>query len=336
LTIQQAEGIIGDAITKGIFMTGILRSASRGRTALADLGYAAGDEEPLRASGTTFRGGGHYGVEIPAINTFRQLEATVAALKDQGVYCTRFDETHGSFLLSNAEIGDMLALCRENGYGLLVGLGPRPEYDVKATFYRTEFGMEQGRQLNNSDAFAQCIDEAFRLCDLGCRGVTVYDVGVLKVLGQLRASGKLPADLVLKTSSHCMATNAPLAALFAACGADAITTAHDLGLPVLQAMRVAAPGTALDIPTDVYKSKGGFIRWFELGEMVQIAAPMFLKMGASVQNHPYDSVKPEAAAERVRRVGVGLEYFKAHAPGGLEPIAATDSLVCRPVKPRLS
>ncbi|EJN13532.1 collagenase-like protease [Bradyrhizobium sp. YR681] len=272
-------------------------------------------------------------MEIPAINTFRQLEATVGALRDQEVYCTRFDETHGSILLSSSEISDMLALCRENGYGLLIGLGPRPEYDVKATFYRTQFGIEQGRQLNNSDAFAQCVDEAFRLCELGCRGITVYDVGVLKVLGQLRARRKLPPDLVLKTSSHCMATNPALASLFAECGADAITTAHDLGLPVLQAMRKAAPGTVLDIPTDVYKSKGGFIRWFELAEMVQISAPMFFKMGASVQDHPYDSVKPEAAAERVRRVRVGLEYLKVHGPGAIAPIEAADRLVCLPVAP---
>jgi hypothetical protein len=314
-------------------MESIRRSAKRGREALVELGYPAGDDIPLRASGRTFSGGGHYGVEIPAINSFRQLKATIAALQDQGVYCTRFDETHGSFLLSDSEIGDMLAICRENGYGLVIGLGPRPEYDVKATFYRTPFGLEMGRQINNNDAFAHCIDEAFRLCDLGCRGITVYDMGVLKVLGELRAAGRLPRDLVLKTSSHCMATNPAIAKIFADCGADAITTAHDLGLPVLQAMRDAAPEVALDIPTDVYLAKGGFIRWFELSELVQIASPMFLKMGASVQGHPYDSVKPEAAAERIARVRVGLEYFTANAPEGLQPIPATDRLVCCPVQP---
>ncbi|MGQ9366535.1 hypothetical protein [Azospirillum sp. ST 5-10] len=314
-------------------MDAVSRSAGRGRAALSALGYPAGDDVPLRRSGATFPDGGQFGVEIPAINSFRQLKATIAALRDQEVYCTRFDETHGSFLLSNAEIGDMLALCHEHGYGLVIGLGPRPEYDVKATFYRTPFGLEMGRQINNLDAFAQAVDEALRLCDLGCRGITVYDVGVLKVLGQLRAGGTLPADLVLKTSSHCMATNPAIAAIFAECGADAITTTHDLGLPVLQAMRDAAPSAVLDVPTDVYLAKGGFIRWFELAELAQIAAPMFLKMGASVQSHPYDSVKPEAAADRIARVRVGLEYFMAHAPSDLRPIAATDRFACRPVLP---
>lgn len=307
-----------------------VRTVTRGANMLERMGLPPHDRLPLRLSGRQFSKGGHYGVEIPAINSFKQLDATIRALHTEGVYCTRFNETHGSHLLCESELKDMLQICRENGYGIVVGLGPRPEYDVKASFYRTPFGLEMGRQLNNHDALAQAVDEAFRLCELGCRGLTIYDIGVLKVLNELRRSGDLPADVKFKTSSHCMPTNAPISSIFETLGADSITTAHDLSLPVLQAMRHAAPNTVLDIPTDVYKTKGGYIRWFELAEMVQIASPMFLKMGASIQRDPYDAVKAEASIDRVRRIAVGLEYLARHLPKGFETISRDDPLVCLP------
>lgn len=304
------------------------RSAMPGRAALASLGLPEGDDAPLTVSGGTFPSRAHYGVEMPAINTYAQLVATIDALVDQDVYCTRFDETHGSHLLSDAEITDMLGLCAEHGMGFLFGIGPRPEYDTKASFYRTPFGLEMGRQLNNNDAMAQAVDEALRLCSLGCRGLTIYDIGVMDVLKALRERGEIPAGTVFKTSSHCMATNAPIARIFADCGADSITTAHDLGLPMLQAMRGYVPDLVLDVPTDVYKTKGGYIRWFELAEIVQVASPVILKMGASVQAHPYDPVRPEAAAERVRRVRVGLEYLRKHLPTGYRALEAGDRFAC--------
>lgn len=308
----------------------VKRSAGRARDILKDSGIPYSDDIPLTASTRQFSAGGHYGVEIPAINSFKQLEATIRLLKSEGVYCTRFDETHGSFLLSDSEVKEMLAICKEHRYGFLFGIGPRPEYDVKASFYRTPFGLEMGRQLNNHDAFAQAVDEALRLCELGCRGLTIYDIGLLKVLSELRNKKYLPSEVVFKTSSHCMPTNAPLAQLFADCGANSITTAHDLGIAVLHEMHRYAPEVILDIPTDVYKSKGGYIRWFELSEMVQVASPMFLKMGASVQEHPYDSIKPEAALDRVKRVAVGLQYLESALPSQYKKIDAKDRFCCLP------
>ena len=168
-----------------------------------------------------------------------------------------------------------------------------------------------------------------RLVDLGCRGINVYDIGVLRVLARLRAQGLIPSDVMFKTSSHCMPTNPMLAQIFKENGADSITTAHDLGLPVLQEMRRLAPGLVLDIPTDVYKSKGGFVRFYELAELVQTTAPMFLKMGASAQGHPYEAVKESTIAERVRRVAVGLEHLERNLTVKSR-ISASSQLRCVP------
>jgi Peptidase family U32 len=291
-------------------------SISAGRAAqwLADNNYPYSDNIPLAVSSQEFDGGGQYGVEIPVINSFETLDLTVKLIENHGLYVTRFDETRGSFLLSDAELTDMLELCRTNDLGILISLGPRPEYDIKASFYRSDFGLEMGRQINNNDAIRACAEEALRLAELGCRGLIVYDLGILRLLSRMRSSGFLPTDMVFKTSSHCMATNPFLVEIFADNGVDAVTTAHDLGLPVLQEIRRMNPAVVLDVPTDVYKTKGGFIRFYELAEIVQIAAPVMLKMGASAQSHPYDSVGEKTVRERVQRVARGLEMLDRFLP----------------------
>jgi len=307
----------------------VRRSAQWARNWLRENGFPYGDDAPLAGSGATFAGGGSFGVEIPAVNSMATLAIVVKALDDSGTYCTRFDETHGAFLRSDSELGDMLALCAEKRYGLLLGLGPRPEYDVKASFYRTEFGMEQGRQLNNNDAVAQSVEEAHRLCELGCRGLIVYDPGVLALLNAMRARGALPADTQLKTSSHCMVTNPLIARIMLDNGADSVTSAHDLGLPVLQEMRRYNPGLTIDVPVDVYATKGGYLRFYEVAEMVQVTAPMFLKVGASTQAHPYDQAGAAATVDKVRRLQLILAHLARVLPEA-QPIGADDPAVCLP------
>jgi len=281
---------------------------------LVDNGYPYRDILDGDTSSETYNDGGWYGVEIPAINRFRDLELIIKLIQERGLHVARFNETHGSFLLSDGELTDMLALCRSQGYGLLVSLGPRPEYDIKASFYRSDFGLEQGRRVNNNDAIRACAEEALRLTELGCRGIIVYDIGVLRILSEMRRDGFLPADLVFKTSTHCAAANPIIAKIFAENGADSVTTTHDLGLPVLREMRRLNTGLALDVPTDVYKSKGGFIRFYELAEILQLARPVMLKMGASVQGHPYDSANENLTRQRVDRVACGLEILDRFLP----------------------
>lgn len=291
-------------------MVNVKHSAQKAIDWLRRKGYAHTDSAPLALSNREFEGGGQYGVEIPVINSLSVLDNTIQAIREQGIRVTRFNETHGSFLLSDREIRQMLELCHANGYGLVIGLGPRPEYDPKASFYRSEFGLEMGRRNNNLDAIRICVEEALRLAELGCRGITVYDLGSLRVLKEMRADGSLPANMMFKASTHMMASNPFIARIFAENGADSVTTAHDLGLPVLQELRKLNPGVGIDFPTDVYKTKGGYIRFYELAEVIQVAAPVMLKMGASAQGHPYDAVGDKKAFERVKRVAMGLEILQ--------------------------
>jgi pyruvate/oxaloacetate carboxyltransferase len=105
-----------------------------------------------------------------------------------------------------------------------------------------------------------CCDEAVRLAELGCRGIIVYDLGVLSVLSEMRAAGQLPASMTFKVSSHCQVTNQYTARMYVQAGADSITTPHDLTVTMLGDIRALNPTVCLDVPIDVYKTKGGYTR----------------------------------------------------------------------------
>lgn len=126
------------------FGSAVTRGASKARRYLMDNGLPYSDEIELKPSGAEFADGGHYGVEIPVVNSFKVLDATLSLLQAEGLPVTRFNETLGAMLLSDSEVEDMLELCRVNGVGMLFALGPRPEYDRKAAFYRGGFGASQG------------------------------------------------------------------------------------------------------------------------------------------------------------------------------------------------
>jgi hypothetical protein len=288
----------------------ITRGASRARHWLKENDLPYSDEITLKASGLQFADGGHYGIEVPVVNNFAVLQAIVRLLQAEGLAVTRFNETLGAFLLSDAEVKDMLDLCRESGIGMILALGPRPEYDRKAAFYRGGFGASQGRRVNNNDALAQSAEEALRLTEMGCRGVVAYDLGVIRMLSDMRKAGVLPADMVIKASSHCIISNPLTARVYHENGTDNVTTMHDLGLAVLQDIRKLSPELVIDLPTDVYGSKGGFIRFYEVPELVQICSPMMLKIGASAQSHPHDPVNENTIRQRVQRIALCLDYLR--------------------------
>ena len=297
---------------------------------LEEHNYEALDDIQTGSSNNEFNTGGNYGVELPVVNNFDTLQKTVRILRSEGVYVTRFNETHSAFLLCNSEIQDMLNLCSEEGFGITFGIGLRPEYDRRATFYRSAFGLEQCRQVNNHDALRASLTDAIRLAELGCRGLIVYDLGVLRLLNIMRKEGALPKDMVFKASSHCMITNAIIGEIYAENGADGLTVIHDVGLPMLYSMRKRISSTvSLDVPIDTYRDKGGFIRFHEVAEIVQVAAPVFLKIGASIQNHPYQNTDDGMIVKRVNRIKRALEILEENFPMS-KCISSNDRLACKP------
>ena len=64
----------------------------------------------------------------------------------------------------------------------------------------------------------------------------------------------------------------------------------------------------IDIPIDIHtenpKSTGGFIRHYEVPDMIRIASPIYLKTGGSVaQTHSWDSTTDDAK-KRAKQVSL--------------------------------
>ena len=288
----------------------IKKSAQTARTWLQQNNFPYSDQITLAPSNKTFPEGGHYAIEIPVVNNLEILQHITRLLRSKGIKKAIFGETHGAFLLSDSEIKDMLSLCFEERWGMFFSIGPRPEYDRKAVFYRTEFGASQGRRLNNHDAMAYAVEEVFRLTTLGCRGIIVYDLGLLRILNSIREKGAIPKKVMFAASTHCMISNAITAQIYAENGADQLVILHDLDLPVIQEMRRILPNSvALSLPIDSYFAKGGFIRYYEIAEIIQIAAPIFIKLGGSAQTHPSELPDLSILKRRVDRVLIGLEHL---------------------------
>lgn len=135
------------------------------------------------------------------------------------------------------------------------------------------------------------IEDVKRAAHLGCRGFLVYDEGCLWALNEMRKAGEIPADCHFKVSAHAGHGNPCSAKLLESIGADSINPVRDIQLQMLAAMRQAV-NCPVDIHTENPKSTGGFIRHYEVPEMIRIAAPIYLKTGGSVAaTHSWNSTR---------------------------------------------
>ncbi len=317
-------------------MSALKKNKSIATKWLQDNQYPSSDNIKIEESKQSFDNGATYGIEIPVINSFSVLKKTISSLSDYNLQCDRFNETKGVFLLSDSEISDMLALCRESNIGITFSLSARPEYDVSSSFYKSAFGMEQCRKLNNMRSISATLDEACRLATLGCRGLIVYDIGVLSLLNQMRTDGLLPSDMYFKASSHCMATNPFITQLLFQQGANSVTTVHDASISILQQTRkLCGNNHILDIPIDVYADKGGFIRFNEIADIILTSSPCILKLGASAQKNPYNHVGDDIVKERVRRAALAHEHLVRQLGDDIKkPIP--DYHKCLPITPSVA
>jgi hypothetical protein len=195
-------------------------------------------------------------------------------------------------------------------------LGPRGGWDTggQALVSEAAAGVARG-----PEAVEACVAEADRACAHGIRSLLVGDIGVLDVLARLRTSGDLPADLRFKTSAVMCAANPATAALYDRIGADTINVATDLGVGMLAAMR-----RVTELPLDLYieapDDLGGFVRTYDVPEVVRAAAPVHLKFGLRNARSVYptgghlEDVAVAQAREKVRRAALAERLLRDLAP----------------------
>jgi hypothetical protein len=281
-------------------------------------GLPAHDANDLPASAKRFADGGQYRIEIPSCEGPAAMRAVIAEADARKVAIHRVSQGSGIMLQTDAEIRDMLALGREHKMEVCLFVGPRANWDtgVQAS---TLGGRVLGSSLRGADQLAYGVEDVLHGVALGLRSILVADLGHLKVLGEMKRQGDLPADFVLKVSVTLAAANPATARLLEDLGATSINLPVDLPLAHIAAIR-----QAIDAPIDFYVEApddlGGTVRHYETAALVRVAAPIYLKYG--LRNSPglypsglhQEGLVVALSRERVRRAAIGLALLHRHYP----------------------
>ena len=142
---------------------------------------------------------------------------------------------------------------------------------------------------------------------------------MLWLVNEFKKKGELPEDLVVKISVQMGQANPVSIKLMEDIGASTFNVPTDLTLARLAAIR-----QAVDIPIDIYVEVpddiGGFIRHYEIPEIIRVAAPVYIKFGLRNAPNIYPSgthLEKTAVAlsrERLRRARIGGDMIKRYAP----------------------
>jgi Peptidase family U32 len=301
------------------------------RRYLSSLGLPGRDLGALPESARRFPDGGQFRVEIPSVEGPAAFRAVLAAGREHGVRVHRVSQGSGVMLQTDAEIEEMVALGAEHDVEVCLFVGPRASWDVGVQATASSGAVVAGA-LRGADQLVYGIEDVVRAVGLGLRSVLVADVGQLWVLGRMKRSGDLPQDLVLKSSVSLPAANPATARLLEDLGVTTVNLPIDLTLAQIAAVRAA-----VDVPLDVYVEGaddfGGTVRYYEVPDLVRVAAPVYLKF--TVRNAPgiypsgrhLETVALTTAQERVRRAAIGAamlrRYYAAAVPSTSSALLAS-------------
>ncbi len=263
-----------------------------------------------------FADGLRYRIEIPSVEGPRVLEAVLDEAERRGVPVRRVSQGSGVMMLTDAEIRELTRLGADAGVEVSLFLGPRGAWDTGGQSLLT---AAAGGVARGGVGIADSVAEVRRGVALGIRSFLVADLGVLKTLGDMRQAGELPASLVLKTSVLLPCANPATAALLEELGATTINVATDLSPAELGELRGAC-SAPLDVYVEVPDDQGGFVRFYEVPEIVRLAAPVYVKLGLRNAPNIYPSglhledLAVKLGRERVRRAELVLRLLEERAP----------------------
>ena len=288
------------------------------RDFLISRGLPAGDPGELPESAKRFPDGAQWRIEIPSCEGPEVLRAVLAEAEAQQVLLHRISQGSGIMLMTDAEIREMAQLGREAGIEVSLFVGPRAAWDTGAQVVASA-GKNLGARLRGMEQVIFAVEDIRRACALGIRSVLVADEGLLWLVTEMKRAGELPAELVLKVSVQMGAANALAVRWMQQLGAGTYNTPTDLSLPQLAAIRQAC-----ELPLDIYVEApddfGGFVRYYEIPQMIQVAAPMYVKLGLRNAPNIYPSgyhVQATAVAlgrERVRRAAIAQDIIRRYCP----------------------
>lgn len=300
-----------------------------GKKTLTELGLPYGDPAGVLVSDKRFPDGGQYRIEIPSTEGPRALQTVIEEAARRRVPVHRVSQGSGVMLMTDDEIVEMMSIGREHRMEVNLFVGPRATFDVGAQVFSAA-GKTLGLSLRGADQLRFALEDVARGCRLGMRSILVSDIGSLQVVAKMRETGEFPPNLIIKTSVMMAPCNPASAKLIEDLGADTINIPSDLTIPQIAAIR-----TALTKPIDFYieapDNIGGFIRYYEIPDIIRVAAPVYLKFG--LRNSPdiypcgthIENTALALSRERVRRAQIAMEMIRrAAADAVMSPLGAPD------------
>ncbi len=280
--------------------------------------YPRGDLFDLPSTAKRFPDGAQYRIEIPSTEGPKALAAVLEAADEYGVTIHRVSQGSGIWMLTDDEIREMCRLGAEAGIEVSLFVGPRAAWGTSAQV-RASAGKNLGARLRGLEDVVYATEDVIRGCELGLRSVLVADEGQLWLVNEMKQAGELPADLVVKISVQLGAANPISVKLIEDLGAGTYNVPTDLTLPQIAAIR-----TVVDLPLDIYVEApddfGGFVRHYEVPELIRISSPIYVKLGLRNAPNIYPSgihledTAIKLSRERVRRAALVMNIIERHAP----------------------
>jgi hypothetical protein len=299
------------------------------RALVARHGLPESDGHDRPTSQRRFPDGGQYRVEIPSVEGPAALRAVLEAVDGFGVPIHRVSQGSGISLLRDEEIAEMVAIGAERRVEVCLFVGPRAPWEGTGAALTPE-GRIVGWRHMGMDQLAYAYADVERAVGLGVRSVLLADEGLIWLVGRARADGQLPAPLVIKGSALLGLANPVGVRMLADAGLDSANISSETSVARLAAMRAVLP-IAIDLYVEGPDGLGGFIRHHEIGELVRVGSPIYLKFGLRNAASIYPSglhLEPVAIAtgrERVRRAAIGLEHLRRAYPDAvMSPLGTAD------------
>jgi len=282
-----------------------------GTAALVQAGLTA--EPTGLASQARFPDGAHFRIEIPSVEGPAVFRAVVAEAARRRVTVNRVSQGSGAMLLAAAELTEMATIAADNGIEVSLFVGPREEWDIGRAAGAPDGQVLAGR-LRGTRQLRYAVDDIARAAECGIRGFLIADPGLLQMVTGLQAAGQLPASIVWKVSAVLAPSNPLSFKLLEQLGASSINVPSDLTLGQIAEMR-AVSMLPIDLYVETPDAMGGVVRSHEAAELINVAAPMYMKFGLRNSRPLYPSgahLVDEAAAnarEKVHRAAVALEWI---------------------------
>ena len=277
-----------------------------------------GDLTSLPSSTKRFQDGAQYRIEIPSTEGPECLEAVLDEAARRDVPVHRVSQGSGVLLQTEGELNAMADRARSAQIEVSLATRPNAAWGTSA-MARASAGAAVGASARGQDEVGYQLEDARRAAAHGFRSVLITDIGTLAAFGQMRRAGFLPASMQAKISVLLPLANPFATRVAVELGANTLNLPTDLTLPQIAAIR-----SAVDVPLDIYVESanefGGFIRSYEVPELIRVGAPVYLKFGIrnAADVYPSGLHLQDAAVllsrERVRRAQMVLELIARESP----------------------